>query len=86
MRGTMLWFNETKDFGFITTEEAERLYVPGSSFSGGSRPKGRCAGTAVVFRVTERDGGRVAEDVALVPDIVARRARSRNGSRPVSHH
>ena len=84
----MLWFNEVKDFGFISTDERERLYVHGSAFAGGIRPKGRCAGAVVDFRVTGAEGeaGRKAEEVVLVPDVAPRRARLRHGgSRAVGH-
>ena len=27
MKGQMLWFNEVKDYGFIMTDEGERLAV-----------------------------------------------------------
>lgn len=79
MRGTMLWFNEDKDHGFISTEEGERLYVPGSGFTGGMSPKGRCAGLEVTFEVTEIDGVRQAEACVLVEDLSPRRARMRHG-------
>lgn len=79
MRGTMLWFNEDKDHGFISTEEGERLYVPGSGFRGGLNPKGRCAGLSVSFVVTEVDGVRQAQDCVLVEEAPGRRARLRRG-------
>jgi cold shock CspA family protein len=79
MRGTMLWFNEEKDYGFISTEEGERLYVHGTGFVGGVPPKGRCAGLEVSFRVTEAEGVRKAEESSLVPHVAARRARRRHG-------
>lgn len=79
MRGTMLWFNETKDFGFITTEEGERLYVHGTGFAAGARPQGRCAGTVVSFHVAEVGEERKAEEVSVVPEVAPRRARMRHG-------
>jgi cold shock CspA family protein len=79
MRGTMLWFNEEKDYGFISTEEGERLYVDAAGFAGGVPPKGRCAGLEVSFRVTEAEGVRKAEESSLVPHVAARRARRRHG-------
>jgi cold shock CspA family protein len=81
MRGTMLWFNEEKDHGFISTEEGERLYVHGTGFADGIRPKGRCAGTEVTFRLI-RDGGiRQAEESVLVAEASPRRARRHHGGR-----
>ena len=79
MRGTMLWFNEEKDYGFISTEEGERLYVHGTGFAGGIRPEGRCAGLEVSFRVNALNGVRKAEESVLVPEIAPRRARMRHG-------
>jgi CspA family cold shock protein len=83
MRGTMLWFNETKDFGFISTEDGERLSVQGSGFEAGVRPEGRCAGIPVSFRVTEGEDGRSAEGVRLIEDVIPRRARLRHAGRGV---
>lgn len=79
MRGTMLWFNEDKDYGFISTEEGERLYVHGTGFAEGIRPEGRCAGLEVSFSVSTENGVRKAEDSVLVPQVAARRARMRHG-------
>jgi cold shock CspA family protein len=83
MRGTMLWFNEVKDFGFITTEAGERVSVHGTGFAGGVRPVGRCAGTLVEFQVRDGDGDGdgepKAEDVTFVPEVAPRRARLRHG-------
>lgn len=81
MRGKMLWFNATKDHGFISTEEDERLYVHGSGFAGGVRPPERCAGMIVEFQVTEAGGERRAEGVTVVPYVEPRRARLRHSSR-----
>lgn len=78
MRGTMLWFNEAKDFGFILTEEGERLSVLGPGFAGGTRPEGRCAHTVVSFEVTETEGERRAQDVVFVSETASRRARIRH--------
>ena len=77
MRGQMLWFNETKDLGFIMTDEGERLAVAGEGFAPGERPEGRCANRVVTFEVMGRNGSRQARDVTFVPDVTARRARTR---------
>ena len=37
----MLWFNEVKDYGFIMTEDGERLAVAGNGFAKGEKPEGR---------------------------------------------
>ena len=78
MRGTMLWFNEIKDHGFIATDEGERLYVHGSGFRSAEKPKGPCAGTPVDFRVTGDGDGRKAVEVTIVPTVSPRRARRRH--------
>ena len=79
LRGTMLWFNEAKDHGYISTEDGERLYVAGTGFAGGIRPKGRCAGLAVTFRVSGEGDDRQAEETALLTDAPSQRARRRHG-------
>ena len=83
MRGTMLWFNEVKDHGFISTEEDERLYVEGDGFAPGEKPVGRCAGLAVVFEVEEgeAEGERKAIGVRQLVLTDPPRARRRHGNR-----
>src|SRR5215210_257724 len=78
MRGTMLWFNESNDRGFILTDEGERLAVVGDGFAEGGRPQGRCAQAAVSFEVGERDGVPSAEAVVFVTEGNPRRARRRH--------
>jgi cold shock CspA family protein len=78
MRGTMKWFNEEKDHGYIETEEGERLYIPGTGFAGGKRLEGRCAGLAVEFEVVGVGDSRQASDCALVEEVVPHRARRRH--------
>jgi cold shock CspA family protein len=80
MRGAMLWFNEAEEFGFISTEDGERLLVRGGDFVDGI-PEGRCGGLPVSFQVTEDEEGRRAEEVRLVEETVPRRARSRHRGR-----
>jgi cold shock CspA family protein len=80
MRGTMLWFHEGKDYGFISTENDERLYVHGTGFAEGIRPRGRCAELAVTFVVASDNGTRRAEEVVFVEDVAPRRARLRHGA------
>ena len=78
MLGTMLWFNDVKDLGVVTTEDGERVSVQGAGFVEGERPKGRCAGAGVSFGITEQDGERQAVDVTFLPEIAPRRARMRH--------
>jgi cold shock CspA family protein len=80
MQGSMLWFNEEKDYGFISTEEGERLYVHGTGFAGGVRPKGRCAGILVSFRVTQSGEERRAEATTVLEEVAPRRARRHHGA------
>jgi hypothetical protein len=78
----MLWFHEVKGYGFIRTEDGERVYVDRAGFVDGVAPVGRCAGLPVDLRIEERDGERVALDVSMVPDSAAGgRARRRAGTR-----
>ncbi len=74
----MLWFDERKDYGFILTEEGERLYVGRDGFVERAAPVGRCAGLPVQLSVTERDGTRIAVDVSPVAEEVHGRARRRS--------
>ena len=78
MRGTMLWFNETRQAGVITAETGERLAVEAEDFAGREPPRGRCRGTLVEFRVAETPKGPKAEQVAIVPEAIPRRARRRS--------
>jgi cold shock CspA family protein len=77
MRGTMVWFNEEKGHGYISTEAGERLYVSETGFRGGNAPKGRCAGLPVEFEVATSLKGRQAVGSVLVEEITPRRARRR---------
>jgi cold shock CspA family protein len=78
MRGKMLWFNEEKDHGYISTEEGERLYIAGTGFARGERLKGRCAGLEVEFTVVGAGSERAASECALVEHVAPHRARRRH--------
>jgi hypothetical protein len=80
MKGAMLWFDEAKDYGFVLTDEGERLYVDRDGFVDGAAPVGRCARLPVEFSIGERDGERIAIDVSLVSEEPPRRARRRSSS------
>ena len=71
MRGQMLWFNEVKDYGFIMTDEGERLAVAGNGFAKGEKPEGRCAHKVVTFEVDETTGERQAQNVVFEQETVA---------------
>jgi cold shock CspA family protein len=80
MRGKMLWFNEMKGYGFIRTEEGERLYVDRDGFEPAQPPVGRCADKPVSFQREPADveGGYRAIQVSLGDEQTAGgRARRR---------
>ena len=81
MRGEMIWFNVDKGFGYVRTEDGERLYVDAAGFAPGSEPAARCAGRMVEFERSESDDGdgfasSVRYSVAATPQR-ARLRRSR---------
>lgn len=78
MLGTMLWFNVDKGYGFIRTEDEERLYVDGADFLPEHEPGPRCKGRQVSFerRVVDDDARAVA--VCYVESAEPRRARLRS--------
>jgi hypothetical protein len=80
LNGTMLWFNEAKNYGFIRTEDGERLPVDRDGFVDDAAPVGRCAGRPVRLTIHERAGERIAVDVSLVVEEPPRRARRRSSS------
>ena len=84
MRGEMLFFNDTKSYGFIRTEEGERLYVDRDGFLPGTPPEGRCAGKKVTFERLEVVGAPLegeytaqAMGVAWIEEAMGGRARLR---------
>jgi cold shock CspA family protein len=80
VRGEMIWFNSTKDLGFIATAKGDRLSVHGIDFKDGSRPEGRCGGRAVAFRVVGEGPDARAVEVDFVDEAAPRRARSRRST------
>jgi cold shock CspA family protein len=79
MQGTMIFFNEDDGYGFIRTEEDERLRVLRDGFVHAA-PVGRCGGLEVQFSVREVDGEREAVEVAHVTNGTGGRARRRQSS------
>ncbi len=75
----MLWFNLDKGFGFIRTEDDERLYVARSGFGPDQLPQGRCAGRPVTFERQAEEGDSRAVNVAFAVAVEQRRARLRRG-------
>ena len=86
MQGTMLWFNADKGYGFIQTEQGERLYVSQSGFLASHEPKPRCRGQEVSFQRQVREGDTRAVEVSFVRREEPRRARLRTprGGRAIS--
>ena len=78
MNGKMIWFNPEKGFGFIRTEEDERLYVAASGFADGNAPQPRCGGRDVAFERTVGEIGAHAVDEPYVTVPEPRRARRRS--------
>ena len=78
MDGKMLFFNAEKDYGFIRTEEGERIAVNRAGFLSGEAPVGRCAGLAVELTPVETPEGRIATAVSLVVEKEVGRARRRS--------
>ena len=78
MQGTMLWFNLDKGFGFIRTEEDERLYVALSGFGPDQSPAARCAGRDVRFDREVQEGDPRAVNVIFPIVADPRRARLRH--------
>jgi hypothetical protein len=78
MDGKMLFFNAEKDYGFIRTEEGERIAVNRAGFLSGEAPVGRCAGLAVELTPVETPEGRIATAVSLIVEKEVGRARRRS--------
>ena len=90
MEGTMLWFNQAKRHGVVCTDAGERLRVDEDGLAAGEALADRCNGIRVRFdRIsvatptgTHASAGPASEEaravnVAVVPEVVARRARLR---------
>jgi CspA family cold shock protein len=78
MNGKMIWFNPDKGFGFIRTEEDERLYVAANGFADGNAPQSRCGGRDVAFDRILGASGPHAIGVHYVTFAEPRRARLRH--------
>lgn len=78
MRGTMLWFNAEKGYGFIQTENDERLHVELAGFLPDHRPERRCKGRLVSFERETAAGEPRAVNVSFVEHADPRRARLRS--------
>ena len=65
------------DFSREMLRAAQRK-LEGADFAGRQPPRGRCQGTPVEFQIGETSEGPKAEQVALVPEVIPRRARRRS--------
>ncbi len=78
MDGTMLFFNQEKDYGFIRTADGERIAVNRAGFVAGHAPEGSCAGMPVHLTLAETDEGRIACGVSMAVQAEHGRARRRS--------
>jgi hypothetical protein len=78
--GTMLSFDEAKEFGFNLTDEGERIPVHRSGFLPGEAAVGRCARRAVRLTASVQNGRRVALDGSIAPEGAHGRARPRSSN------
>ena len=78
MQGTMIWFNVDKGYGFIRTEDDERLFVARDGFRPEHDPAPRCKGKTVRFDRQVVADEPCAVDVAFVEQDEPRRARLRS--------
>lgn len=86
MQGTMLWFNVDKGYGYIQTEQDERLYVASSGFLPEHAPGPRCKGRAVSFERHDAEGDPCAVNVSFVAagiDPPRARLRHQRGGRSI---
>jgi cold shock CspA family protein len=77
MEGTMLWFNVDKGYGFIQTEDDERLYVDRTGFLPEHDPAPRCKGRHVRFERCIVNDDVQAVGVSFTTQSEPRRARLR---------
>ncbi len=61
-KGTVKWFNESKGYGFITTEEGKDVFVHYSAIQGDGF-KTLAEGESVSFDVVEGDKGPKAANI-----------------------
>jgi CspA family cold shock protein len=62
MQGTVKFFNESKGFGFITTDSGEDVFVHVSALDGLTINEG----DSVTFEIVDGKRGKAASDIKLV--------------------
>ncbi|MDO5690781.1 MAG: cold-shock protein [Tissierellia bacterium] len=63
VKGTVKWFNATKGYGFISTEDGEDVFVHYSALEDTGEFRTLDEGQAVEFEVVEGDKGPQASNV-----------------------
>lgn len=62
-KGTVKWFNATKGFGFLTTEDGQDVFVHYTALEGNGEFRTLDEGQAVEFEIVEADKGPQASNV-----------------------
>lgn len=63
VKGTVKWFNATKGYGFISTEEGQDVFVHFSALEDTGEFRTLDEGQAVEFEITEGEKGPQASNV-----------------------
>jgi len=70
MRGSILWFNEDKGYGFIKPDSGSKdIFVHHSGISKTEKAKKLKKDQAVEFEIAENEKGRIAINVMVVEEI-----------------
>lgn len=62
-KGTVKWFNATKGFGFLTTEDGQDVFVHYTALEGNGEFRTLDEGQAVEFEIVEAEKGPQASNV-----------------------
>lgn len=63
VKGTVKWFNATKGFGFLTTEDGQDVFVHFSALEDNGEYRTLDEGQAVEFEIVEGEKGPQASNV-----------------------